>query len=137
MAALDYIFTDAGLTTNFDPAIHTLGAFAENGGAGDGVFYIGHPTLTLRAETDPGIDPITISIADSAPGSNVEATHIKLALSQVGLDSATGGASLNAGTVINPGAVNAVPVWYRWDNSIGSGVYTEISLEVVALAAAA
>jgi hypothetical protein len=137
MAIYDYIYTDAGLNTKFDTTLHTLGARAVNGGApGDGVFYIGHPTETVEAASDPGIDPITVSISDASVGSGVEASAIKLALSSAGLDSATGGAALSAGVTISPGAGNAAAVHYRWTNTTGAGSYTEISLAVVELAGA-
>ena len=134
MALIDHMYLDAGLTDQFDDSSDTLGAQAVNGSSGDGVFYIGDPddTIKIQAQSDPGVDPITVSIADSAAGSGVETTHIKLALSSAGLDSATGGASLSAGTTINGGSANAVPIHYRWTNSTGAGVSTEISLSVVA-----
>ena len=134
MALIDHIYLDAALTDPFDDASDTLGAQAVNGASGDGVFYLGDPddTIKLQAASDPGVDPITVSVADSAPGSGVEDTHIKLALTSAGLDGATGGAALNAGSTINGGVANAVPIHYRWSNSTGAGVSTEISLSIVA-----
>lgn len=135
MAVIPHIYKDAGLTVTFDDASDTLGASAVNGASADGVFYVGidDDTLAIQAASNPGVDPLTVSIADAAPGSNVETTHMKLAVSQAALDAAVGGDPLNLGASINGGAVNAVPVWYRWTNSVGGGVatYTEITLELV------
>lgn len=134
MAAIDHVYKDAGLTEQFDSATDTLGAQALNGSSGDGVFYVGTPTTgnVIQAASDPGVDPIEVTPADAAGGSGVEASHIKLALSSAGLASAVGGAALSLGPTINGGAANAVAVHYRWTNSVGTGTYTEISLEITA-----
>ena len=139
MALVPHVYLDVGLTDQFDDATDILGASAINGGQGDGVFYVGSPddTIKIQADSDPGIDPITVSIADSAPGSGVEVTDIKLALTQGGLGGTTGGASLNLGATINGGVANAVAVWYRWTNGTGGDTYTEISLGIVARAESA
>ena len=134
MALVPHVYLDVGLTDQFDDATDSLGASAINGGQGDGVFYFGDPDAAIKIQADsaPGIDPIAVSITDSAPGSGVEATHIKLATSQAGLGSATGGAPLNLPATVNGGVGNAVAVWYRWENSAGGGTYTEISIDIVA-----
>lgn len=44
-------------------------------------------------------------------------TEVKLATTEAGLDSATGGAALNIGTTILSGATNAVEVWVRVTNT--------------------
>lgn len=46
------------------------------------------------------------------------ATEIKLALTEIGLDSATGGAALNLGTTIDSLAANKVTVWIRVTNTV-------------------
>lgn len=136
MATIDHVYLDAGLTDQFDDAADTLDAFALNGESGDGVFYVGipdaaaSPTRKIQDATNPGVDNIVVSIADSAPGSGVEASHIKLALTSAGLDSAVAGDPLNLGATIQSKPANAVPVHYRWTNSTGSGTSTEISLSV-------
>lgn len=134
MALIDHIYKDAALTEQFDDASDTLDAFAVNGSSGDGVFYVGDPddTIKIQASSDPGVDPITVSITDSGTGTGVDELDIKLAVSSAGLDSATGGASLNLGATILGGVANAVAVHYRWSNSVGGSTYTEISLEVTA-----
>ena len=128
MTEIAHVYKDAGLTEIFDDASDTLATAAINGGSGTGVFYVGTPTTGNKIEdaTNPGIDQIVVSVTDATPGSDVETTHIKLALSEAGLSGATGGASLNLGTVINHGS--PISVWYQWDNSTGNGTYTDISL---------
>lgn len=133
MTEIAYVYKDAGLTELFDDAVDTLDAQAVNGASGYGVFYVGSPDedIKIQATSDPGIDPIEISIDDASPGSGVEDTHIKLSLSS-DFSGSTGGASLSLGATINGGVGNAVPVYYQWSNSIGAGTYTEISLGIVA-----
>lgn len=133
MALIDHIYLDAALNDQFDDATDTLGAAAVNGQSGDGYFFVGDPdpAIAIKAASNPGTDNITLEILDSASGSGVEKTHIKLAISQAALDSATGGADLSIGQSIPGGDSNAVQVWYRWDNSTGSDS-AEISLSIVA-----
>jgi hypothetical protein len=60
-----------------------------------------------------------------------ESTEIKLALSNVGLDSATAGASLVIGTLINGGSLNAVPIHMRIDDATAIiGQISELGLLV-------
>lgn len=133
MTEIAYVFNDAGLTDPFDDATDTLDAQAVNGASGYGVFYVGSAddTIKIQATSDPGIDPITISISDASPVSGVEDTHIKLSLS-TDFSGSTAGASLSLGATINGGVANAVPVYYQWSNSVGAGIYTEMSLGIVA-----
>ena len=133
MALVNHVYLDAGLTTQFDDSTDTLGASAINTGSGDGVFWVGLPddTKKIQADSDPGIDQIVVSIVDADDQTGVDAADIKLSLTSAVLDSATGGASLNLGATILGGAANAVPVYYRWSNNTGSGVYTDISLSIV------
>ncbi len=133
MALIDHVYHDPGLTDQFDDTTDTLPAGALQGADGDGVFYVGTPNAAnqIQAESDPGVDPIVVSIADSAPGSGVEVTDIKLASSQSGLGSAIAGNPLSIGATIAGGIPGAVPVWYRWNNTQGSSVYLDISLEIV------
>lgn len=138
MALIDYVYLDDTLTTQFDDTV-PLTLAAQNGQSGDAVLYVGLPddTQKIQANSAPGIDPITVTIADAAAGSGVEATHVKLALTQAGLTAATGGASLDLGATINGGAANRVAVWVRWTNSTGAGTSTEISLGLPAIAQSA
>lgn len=138
MAIVQHVFTDAGLLTPFDPASLTIDAEAVNGADGDGFFFVGiadadnSPAMKIQAASDPGVDPITLSIVDASPGGGVEATHIKLSLTESGLSSAVAGDPLTLATTITGGSANAVKVWFRWANSVGGTTYTEISLSMVA-----
>lgn len=135
MTLIAHVYLDESLTDQFDDASDLLEAAAVDGtDSADGVFWVGDPddTIKLQASSDPGVDPIAVSIVDASPGGGVEASHIKLAATQALLDSATGGATLNLPATINGGTAGAQPVWYRWSNSTGDGISTEISLSIVA-----
>ncbi len=133
MAAIPYVYLDIGLTDQFDDAFDTLGVQATNGSSNFGVFYIGTPTTgnQLQDATSPGGADIIVSIADSTPGTDVVAGDIKLATTQSGLATATGGDSIAVGTTIFFGAPAAI--YYQWDNSVGGGDYTDISLDITAM----
>jgi hypothetical protein len=132
MAAIPNVYTDAGLTVNFDPASHTIEVSAINGSSGDGVLYFGTPTAgnKIEASSDPGVDPIQISIADSDELTGPDAEDIKLAVTSAGLDTAVGGAALSIGATVLGGSANAVPIYVRWTNGTGAGEYTDISLTI-------
>lgn len=134
MALIDHVYKDAALTEQFDDASDTLDAFALNGADGDGVFYIGEPAAgkVVEAASDPGIDPIVVSILDATPGSGVVAADIKLALSSALLDSAVAGDPLSIGASFVSEPAGAVPVHYRWSNSTGGAPDTDISLQITA-----
>lgn len=134
MALIDHVYLDAGLTDQFDDSTDTLDCFAIDGETGDGSFWVGSDDsgIKIQEATDPGVNNLTLTIADSGSGTGVDELDIKLALSQAGLDSAVAGDPLSLGATITGGAGNAVRVWYRWDNSVGSGTYTEISLTLSA-----
>ena len=134
MALIENVYLDPGLATQFDDASDTLGAGALQGGTGDGVFYVGTPNAAnqVQAASAPGFDPIVVSITDATPGADVEVADIKLAATQGDLGAAVAGADLSLGPTIAGGQATAKAVWYRWANSEGSGVYTDMSLAIVA-----
>lgn len=134
MALITNIYLDPGLADQFDDSTDTLAAGALQGSTGDGVFYVGTPNAAnkVEAESEPGIDPIVVSITDATPGADVEVADIKLAATQGGLGSAIAGDPLSLGATIPGGAPSAAPVWYRWQNNETDGVYTDISLNIVA-----
>jgi len=85
-------------------------------------FYVMWPASgawKFQANSDPGVDPITLSVVDSAPGSGQPASALKLALTQSGLATAVGGDPLDLGTEILFGAVNGVQVWVEFDDNTG------------------
>lgn len=127
-------FSDAALTT----PISTPLVFSQQIGASapdDKVVYYGGATgYQVKAQSNPGVDQITVSVVDSAGGSGSPATDVKLALTNGGLASATGGAALNLGTVISGGTANAVPVHIRvTDSTAVTGLNTDLSLTTNAL----
>lgn len=134
MAAIPFAYQDDDLLTPLDSA-DPLAIGAILGSSGDGYFLVGDPEedTVLEATSDAGIDPIQVSISDSAPGSGVEGSHIKLALSEAGLASAIAGDPLSLGSSILGGVANAVKVWVRWVNSTGGAPSGEISLGLVAI----
>lgn len=123
-------YSDAGLTT---PATGIFVTQAADGAAPaeDRVVYLGSTASgkKFRANSDPGVDPIIVSVADAASGSGVQATHVKLATTAGGLDTALGGQALALGTQLLSGVANAQAVHVRIDTpALAVGVYNDISL---------
>lgn len=82
-----------------------------------------------RATSSPGVDQISVSIADAASGSGEPTTAVKLATAQSGLTGATAGAELNIGTQVLSGSANAFTLWCRIDDAtLVAGSYTDLSL---------
>lgn len=82
----------------------------------------------IEANSNPGVDNIIISVADTTPASGHETTEILLATTQLGLDSATPGASLTVGTSVSSGAANDFEFWVRVVNAVSTvGLATELS----------
>jgi hypothetical protein len=86
--------------------------------------------LKVEANSDPGNDQITVSIVDADPGNGHEAAEIKLALTEAGLDTATGGADLDLGTSITSGTSNKKTIWIRATNAEGSYYDLNLSLAI-------
>jgi hypothetical protein len=85
--------------------------------------------LTFYAQSAPTVDLITISIEDASPGSGQPASAIKLATTQGGLASATGGAALEIGASFDSGVENAVTIWVQFDDTTATAATdTAISL---------
>lgn len=129
-------YTDAQLST---PHTGNLVATQNVDGSSDPVvrtLWLGSVTASrrLQANSNPGVDQITVSIVDAAPATGNPATDVTLALTQNGLAVATPGAPLNLGVQVLSGAINAVPVWIRIDDSTGVvASSTELSLTTNAL----
>lgn len=123
-------FEDAGLTV---PAALLAATQASDGSAPaqDRVFYLGAQDagVVYRAESDPGVDPVVVSIADAAAGSGIAATAVRLATSLSGLASATPGAALTLPATIAGGTAGAVAVWVRIDApALAEGAHDDLSL---------
>jgi hypothetical protein len=118
MAGTFGFFTNAALTVALSTSLKASGSST------DFRIWFGsaetEDAYKVEADSDPGVDQITISITDSSPGSGHEATAVKLALTEAGLATATGGAALDVGTSVNSGAANAVEVWVRVADVVGS-----------------
>jgi len=85
--------------------------------------------VKARANSSPGVDQISVSIADANAGTGEPTTAIKLASAQSGLTGATAGAALNIGTQVLSGSANAVTLWCRIDDATAvAGSYTDLSL---------
>ncbi len=120
-------FLDSGLS---QPAARLVVAAATDGsGYSDHLRYLGHTTSSREyvAASDPGVDEITVSIDDSAGGTSLLPSAIRLAVVQEDLGTATPGAALDAGTLI-PG-YDPYPVWIRVDiPETPAAIYDNLSL---------
>lgn len=125
------LYIDAGLTTPLsgnvifeEPVDHSLTP-------ADVVLYLGSPDTgkKLQAKSNPGVDQIVVSIADASPGGGHEATEIKLATSEAGLDVAVAGDPLNLGVEILSEVGNAAEIHIRSrDATSTQGTATELSI---------
>lgn len=109
-------FVDAGLTVPLSSLRHYSTQ------TGDWLCYYGSPATgkILQDAANPGTGQVRVTIDDSAPGSGLPATAIKLASTSGGLSTATPGAALNLGTLVTSGVANARPVHLRIDTSAGT-----------------
>ena len=96
MAITYGFFSDAALTTLITSPLQFVQADASPTPA-DRIVYFGSPEpgRVAQASSSPGVAPIVVSVTDAASGTGSPATDVKLALSAGGLNTATGGASLN------------------------------------------
>jgi hypothetical protein len=130
MATSFGFFADAGLTT---PATSLAAVQAADGSADavDSVVYFGSMASGKKAQatSDPGVDPVYVSIADSATGAGLAATAVKLAASSGGLGAAIAGNPLSLGAQVLSGSANAVAVHVRIKTpAVAVGNYTDLSL---------
>ena len=131
MASTFNFYLDAALTIPLTSALLTSQNADGSSGAQDFQLWLGSNAVgkTLRADSDPGIDQITLSIVDAASGSGEPAAAIKLATTQGGLAAATGGAPLNLGTSVVSSVAFAISFWVRLtDATHVVGTYTDLSM---------
>lgn len=76
--------------------------------------------MMIQAASNPGVDPITISIADDNPASGYTVNDVRLAKTKQDLDTATPGATLTLQNTILPGEQD---FWIRVQGA-GGGVNT-------------
>lgn len=124
------IYTDTGLTSAAPSPLQVShnSDFSDN--PQDFQYYIGSldADRKIEANSNPGVDNIVISVADTSPASGHETTEILLATTQLGLDSATPGASLTVGTSVTSGTGNKYEFWVRVVNAVSTvGISTELS----------
>jgi hypothetical protein len=126
-------YTDAALTS---PFAGNLVAAQNADGSTDPIvtaLYFGSTDEDRQAQADsnPGVDNLAVTIADSAPGTGHATTEVKLASTQGGLAGATPGASLSLGTTVLGGVENAKPIWIQVDDATATiGTATELSIEI-------
>ena len=134
MALTFKLYHDSSLTseiTSGNPMLftHVVGASDSQ----DDLIYLGSTATgtQLQTVTNPGSDPVVVSVEDANPGTGSPYTEVKLALSSGGLASATAGASLNLSATLLSGVGNAVPIYVRRTSTLGTaGNYTDVSLAV-------
>lgn len=131
MASTFAFYLDAALTIPLTSSLLTSQNADGSSGFQDFQIWLGSNAVgkTLRADSNPGVDQLTLSVVDAASGSGQPASAIKLAATQGTLAAATGGASLNLGTTILSTVGLAVSFWVRLtDTTHVVGTYTDLSL---------
>jgi hypothetical protein len=123
-------YTDVNLTSPAPSPIQVShnSDFSDN--PQDFQYYLGSldASRKIEANSNPGVDNIIISVADTTPASGHETTEILLATTQLGLDSATPGASLTVGTSVLSGTGGKFEFWVRVVNAVTTvGISTELS----------
>lgn len=130
------LYTDSALTTPLTAALTAAQAADGSSAPVDLVVYLGctDTAKKVQANSNPGVDQIVASVTDAASGSGSPAADIKLALTQGGLATATGGASLNLGTQVIGGSANAQAIWIRVTDSTHTvGTNTDLSVTISTL----
>jgi hypothetical protein len=125
------VYTNSSLTTEFTGSLNAIQNVDGSSGPVDFQLWIGSTASgkTLQADSDPGVDQITLSVVDASPSTGHPASEVKLATTLGGLATATGGAALNLGTTILSLVANAVTFWVRVEDSTNVvGTSTELSV---------
>ena len=122
-------FSDAGLTV----PVATLRHYNTQG---DRLLYFGSPAVgqQLQDNAAPGSTNVQVTLADSAGGTGLATSAVKLAATNGGLAGATGGAALSLGATVLSGTANAKPVHIRINTTgLADGEYVDVSLNVNAV----
>lgn len=83
----------------------------------------------FKANSNPGVDNIAVSAADSDGATGQTTAAVKLATTSGGLATATAGAPLTVGTTLNSGVAGAFTFWVQLDDQAAAiGAYTDLSL---------
>lgn len=121
-------FADAGMTTPLAASSITV---TDGSDHTDTVIYFGSTATgkTLQSASDPGADPVQISI-DDASAVGIDASAIRLALTLGGLDAATPGAALSLGATLNSGAGGVQAIFVRAsEGALANAVYSGLQLQ--------
>lgn len=119
-------WNDAALTDPVDPLTFTHATDDSLPFVKKRTFF-GSPAASkqVRAASDPGNDQITVTVIDPNVPDGFNPAHVKIALTEVGLDTATPGAPLDIGVVVLSGIANALEVWFQVvDTNLTSNLYT-------------
>lgn len=126
-------YSDSGLTTPITPLAMRQIILNDDGSSGNVDFRVWfgstNSAMMVKASSNPGVDQISVSVADSSPSTGQPAALLVVATDSADLGTAT--QSVDIGTTIPGGAVNAVPVWVRANISLGNntaGTYTDLYL---------
>jgi hypothetical protein len=121
-------YSDAGLTV----PISSIRYYSTQ--IGDKVVYLGDPSAgrQLTDASNPGVTVMEVEVEDSASGSGLSTSAIKLASTSVGLGSAVAGEPLSIGHTVLSGPSNAVAIYIRFDTTGGvvGTDYTDLDLVV-------
>lgn len=128
------LYHDAGLTQEITSGNPLTATQETAGGLGpvNKVIYLGSTATgtKIQADSNPGVDGITVSIVDAASGSGAPSTEFKLGIDAGSRDAATAGAALVLSHTINSGVGNAVAIYTKRTSALTvAGVYTDISFE--------
>lgn len=137
MAISFKFYHDAALTSEITSGSPLTATQETSGALGpvDKTIYFGSTVVGNKAQatTDPGVDPIVVSIADADAGTGAPTTEFKLSLSPI-TGAETAGASLSLSHTVTSGVANAVPIYTRRTSVLGTaGSYTDLTLQTVSL----
>jgi len=129
MATTFKLYKDAALTQVFVPGTDTIGPITAP--PQDTVIYLGSTDATkkLQAKTNPGTDPVQVTLADADAGNDLETTDVKLATTSGGLATATGGATLDLSHTILGGVANNQEIHLRVDFAAG-GIASDVDVTI-------
>lgn len=122
-------YKDSGLVQEFNPISDTIGPVSNP--PEDFILYFGSTDAANKAvaKTNPGTDPIQVTIADADPGNDLETTDIKLATTNAGLAGATGGAPLDLPAEVLGGVGNQVEIHIRVSFA-GGGIVRDVDVSL-------
>jgi len=135
------LYTDAACTNEFSGTLQLIHRTDLSDNPQDNVFYYANidedpadnGVYQKQAASNPGTDPLLLSVVDATVGAGHEASEVTLATTAAGLDTATAGAALDLGTTLTSGLSGAQPVHIRVENAVTTiSNSTELSVDIVA-----